>query len=110
MKYYLLLLFFFINIETYSQIYSQGININNGRVYSLSLELVKYYDKYLAKIEFYDSKKNLKYYLKNDNGIEHKTFINYNEMVVYMEKRNWILYDKKDNKYYFRKNMVELNN
>lgn len=111
MKYFLLLLIFFlINIGAHAQIYSQGININKKNIYSISLELVKESDKYLAKIDFYGSKKNLNYYLKNDNGIEHKTFIDYKEMIVYMERRNWILYDKKDNKYYFRKNMSELSN
>jgi hypothetical protein len=110
-----------LTISNYSiaQIYAQGKNINNENVFSLTTELIpKSMDpgKYHASIAFYGQRGDVQWYLKE--GVEHKVFVNKQELIAYMEENGWFyLHDIKLEQYLihsvgerqlFRKSMEQL--
>lgn len=110
----------FLNTNiSFAQIFSQGKNINNEKVFSIKVEMEpKPMDqgKYHAILEFYGQRKDIKWYLKE--GVEHKAFINEDDLIAYMRKNGWIYLQKEvtassrthnvREKYVFRKSMNKL--
>ncbi len=104
---------------SFSQIHSQGKNINKEHVYSITVELEpKPHSpgKFHAFIDFYGRRKEVKWYLKS--GVEHKAFDSKDDMIAYLEDNGWF-YLKTEvkrtskllpphKKYYFRKSMDQL--
>jgi hypothetical protein len=81
----------FFSNYSFAQIYAQGKNINNEKIFSVAVELEpKPLDpgNYHAFIEFYGQRKEVKWYLKD--GVEHKAFGSKEELVKYMEDNGWI--------------------
>jgi len=103
-----------------AQIYAQGKNINKGNVFYVEVELVpKPMDpnRYHAAINFYGRRGDVDWYVKE--GVEHKAFLNSDEMIQYFEDNGWFYLKKRNgrsmfnarlatDRYYFRKSMEKL--
>lgn len=117
--YFIWIVLLFIANTSFAQIFSQGKNINNSKVYAIQVELEPKHldpDNYHAHIHFHGQGNDVKWYLKE--GVEHKTFANKDDLISYLEKNGWIFLQteiigssRNQNvceRYLFRKSMEQL--